>query len=45
MEKPVETIIEKEKIVEVEKPVEKIVEKIVEKPSKRAPSVRGMFSF
>jgi hypothetical protein len=45
VEKPVETIIEKEKIVEVEKPVEKIVEKIVEKPSKRAPSVRGMFSF
>lgn len=42
-----EVIVEKpvEKIVEVEKPVEKIVEKIVEKPRKRAPSVRGMFSF
>jgi hypothetical protein len=45
VEKPVEKIIEKEKIVEVEKPVEKIVEKIVETPRKRAPSVRGMFSF
>lgn len=45
VEKPVEKIIEKEKIVEVEKPVEKIVEKIIEKPRKRAPSVRGMFSF
>ena len=47
VEKPVEIekIVEKEKIVEVEKPVEKIVEKIVEKPRKRAPSVRGMFSF
>lgn len=55
VEKPVEKIIEKivevekpvEKIVEVEKPVEKVVEKIVEveKPRKKAPSVRGMFSF
>jgi hypothetical protein len=45
VEKPVEKIVEKEKIVEVEKPVEKIVEKIVEKPRKRVPSVRGMFSF
>jgi hypothetical protein len=45
VEKPVEKVVEKEKIVEVEKPVEKIVEKIVETPRKRAPSVRGMFSF
>jgi hypothetical protein len=45
VEKPVEKVVEK--IVEVEKPVEKVVEKIVEveKPRKKAPSVRGMFSF